>query len=381
MRVVVSSESASEREQFRLAALALGLECATGDCVSPDALSDRLALGDIGLALIALGLYPAQSLAAVHACSSVAAPVYVVSDASSIAELPNLLRAGAQGYLRKEELRGDLLAVVQTQRSGFSVRVATGRVFAVTGGLPGVGVTTVATNLAFALAEKHPNRVALAQLTDGVADLALNLALSPAYPLADLAAGWYRLDNNLMRRCLVDHPAGVSVLADQFGQGDAIAWEPAAMRQLLMLLRGRFEFVVLDLGHSLDSAREEALRMADAVGVVQRLDVPALRIGKDWLDRLREIGVSPERLLSIANRFGQREQVSWNTAHEVLATAMGQAIPDDPACVNFALNAGRPLAQSARSAAIAESFAKLADHWDGTTTTGGSSRRVLAEAS
>jgi pilus assembly protein CpaE len=381
MRVVVSSESVGEREQLRQAAMSLGLECAAGDCTDPDGLPARLDHGDVALVLVALGLYPAQSLAAVHACSSIGAPVYVVSDASSVAELPNLFRAGAQGYLRKEELADDLCAVVQQLRSGFALRIATGRVFALTGGLPGVGVTTVATNLAFALAEKHPNRVALAQLTDGIGDLAINLALSPIYPLADLAAGWYRLDNSLMRRCLVDHPAGVSVLADQFGQGDAIAWEPAAMRQLLILLRGRFEFVVLDLGHILDSSRKQALRMADAVGVVQRLDAPALRIGKGWLDRLREIGVSPDRLLSIANRFGQREQVSWSTAQDVLATALGQAIPDDSARINGSLNSGRPLVESARAAAIAESFAKLADHWDNITTAAGVSRRPLAEAS
>jgi pilus assembly protein CpaE len=379
MRVVVASESALEREQLRQAAQGVGLDCAATDCVTPDALAARLADVGYGLAILGVGLNTPAGLAAIHGVESrTKTPVCVVWDPDAAVDLPALLRAGASAYIRRTDMQTDLLGVVQQLRSDGDIKVAWGQVIAVTGGLPGVGVTTVATNLAFALAEKYPGRVALAQLTDGIPDLALNLDVSPAYPLAELAEGWYRLDGGLMRRCMVDHPAGVSVLADQVDRRDAVQWQPAAMRQLLVLLRSRFDFVIADLGHALDNARREAIRMADAVAVVARLDVPAVRVTRDWLTRLREMGVAYDRLLGVVNRTGQKEQLSWKTAREALPMTLGESIPDDPARTNHALNTGRPLVQSARNAAITAGFARLADRWQDTVKTGGIVRRMLA---
>ena len=134
MRIVVASESASEREQLRQAALSLGLQCSAGDCIAPANLADRLDRGDTGLALVAYGLNPIAALSAIHACVALPTPIYVVTDSLASGELPGMLRAGASGYLRKEDARADLLGVVQQLRAAGTVRVSWGRVIAVTGG-------------------------------------------------------------------------------------------------------------------------------------------------------------------------------------------------------------------------------------------------------
>lgn len=365
MRVVVAGLSSQEREQLRQAALSLGLECRAEDCLPLERIGDGLRGRPAGLALLSVGLHVAPALSAVHSCAGSATPVFVVTDSTTASSIPALLRAGAQGYLRHDELRTDLFHAVQQSRAGSRIRVEQGRVIAVTGGIAGVGVTTVATNIAFALAEQNPDRVALAQLTDGVPDLALNLLLSPTYSLADLAAGWYRLDHALIRRSLVKHPAGVWVLADQPGQTERAEWASSAMMQLLVLLRGRFQLIVLDIGHRLDPASQAVLTAADAVAVVNRLDQPSLRIGRDWLSRLREIGVSADCIVNIANRVGQPGQIPAVTAQEILAVACAESIPDDPDRVNRSLHLAMPVMKSSPTAPIGQSFARLARRWQG----------------
>lgn len=378
MNVVVASDAALEREQLRQAVLGLGLECTASDCVGVADLPARLQAGSVGMALIAIGIDHAAALVAVHRAADISKlPIYAVCDHADGTILPALIRAGVKGYLRRDEVRSDLLAAVQELKASGTVNVNWGRVIAVCGGLPGVGVTTVATNLAFALAAKAPGRVALAQLTDGVPDLALNLDLKPAYPLAELAAGWYRLDSSLMSRCLVEHPAGVSILADQPGVTGPVSWKPAALRQVLVLLRARFDAVVVDLGHTVDPARIEGHKFADAAAVVLRLDIPAVRIGRQFLWQLSDAGLPSSKLVGVVNRFGQKEQLPWKQAREALNIDIGEFVPDDAAHLNHALNTGRPLVSVAKSAAITESFAKLASRWAIARPT---PRRVLSGA-
>ena len=69
-------------------------------------------------------------------------------------------------YLDQTRARAELEAALpRLRRTARPARP--GRAFAVTAAGPGVGVTTVATNLAFALAAAHRNGVALAELGAG----------------------------------------------------------------------------------------------------------------------------------------------------------------------------------------------------------------------
>jgi Flp pilus assembly CpaE family ATPase len=157
---------------------------------------------------------------------------------------------------------------------------------------------------------------------------------------------------------MVDHPAGVSVLAEQANQFDVVSWSPAALHHLLVLLRSRFDFVVLDTGHGLDAVRLEAVRLADDILLVQRLDSPTVEITTELVARL-----GSERIISVINRYGQEQQLDWRQVQDEMQLEIVEWIPDDPARVNHATNARRPLMQVATEAPITQSFARLAERW------------------
>jgi pilus assembly protein CpaE len=105
--------------------------------------------------------------------------------------------------------------------------------------------------------------------------------------------------------------------------------------------------------------------MSENVVVVLRLDVPSLRLTRQFVRRLTEQGVVRDKMRLVANRHGQRQQISRKKAEEVIGVAIPEWVPDDPATLNQALNHGLPLLSTARRAAITVSFDTLATKLNG----------------
>ncbi|MFL5328174.1 MAG: CpaE family protein [Gemmataceae bacterium] len=357
MRLVIASDSAEERRAYRQAALDAGLACEADDCVSVAALPKRLQRGGVDAALASVGLDESKILGAVHRAGAV--PLYAVCDSADDRLVPTMLRAGARGYVRRSAVAKDLGNVASDLEAG-TCPVSRGQLIAVVGGQHGVGVTTIATNLAFAAASRAPGQVALVQIVDGGGDLALHLGIQPEYPLGELAAGWSRLSLASLDRFLLKYSKGPSILAEQSAGASAVQWSAVALRHLLVHLRSRFAYVVADFGLAMDAARVDALRTADAVNVVLRLDVPTLEKTRQYVGALAGHGVFGEKLTGIVNFHGQSEEWPWTKARAALGLSIGGWIPDDSESVNAARNARKPLVLTARNKPIAASFERLA---------------------
>ncbi len=268
--------------------------------------------------------------------------------------------AGARQFLASSCLRDELLGALEKHAQAGDIVYQRGKLFGVTGAIPGSGVTTLAIHLAFALADPKTRPTALAEIGNSVPEIALDLDLTPRHALGDLIVNWQRMDATLLRQAIMQHSSGVGILADVPGSLTASPFTPEAMRQLLILLRALYPFSVLDLGHTMDAPRLEALGFVDDILLVVQLDVASLRLGRRLLHCLQEKGVPIEKIQVVANRYGQRGQVAWKKAEEVLGRPVREWIPDSPAKVNTARNEGLPLAQVSRRSAVTRAFNRFA---------------------
>lgn len=366
MKVVIARPAGAARDRLRQAVLGLGLECKSSDCVSYEELPIRLSTGSVDLVLVGLGTDLSEGLRVVEKAFELSpAPIFAVGLSSDSQHILQALRCGAREHLDEGEVRDELLSALKKLKTAGVVAPRWGRLLAVTAAQAGLGVTTTASNLAFALAGHYPGRVVLAELGDVVPQLSLNLDLNPAHGLDSLAYAWERMDASLLRRALVNHPSNLAVLAYPPDTVRPAPFHEQAMRNLLILLRSMFDFTVIDLGHVLDAPRRQALAMSDKVVVVLRLDVPSLRLSRQFVKHLEELGTGPERFHAVVNRFGQAQQFSWKKAQQAIGLTVAEWIPDDPARVNKAVNFGQPLVLVARGALITRRFASLAKQLNG----------------
>ena len=127
-----------------------------------------------------------------------------------------VIRAGAFEFLPRPVERSDLTAalekITRVRRGPAPNARKTGRVVSAFSTKGGLGVTTVAINLAVCLAEKAPDNTLLIELDTRQSDIATFLDLRPTYSVLDAFENIDRLDESFLRGLLTRHSSGLWVL-------------------------------------------------------------------------------------------------------------------------------------------------------------------------
>ena len=274
------------------------------------------------------------------------------------------LRAGAVDYADAADLEVDLEAAIQRLTAATEAAQEPGKLIAVLSPNGGGGSSTLAVNVAAALAKQHKS-VGLIDLKLESGDLAALLDLKPTFTLSDLCQNSARLDRVMFERSLVSHESGIHLLAPPQELADVAHVHAETVGLALTLARASFPYVVVDLDHSFHEEQLVVLRQSDVILVVFRLDFISLRNVRRTLEYMELLGISQQNVRLIANRHGQSQEVPLSKAEEALGTKVAHAVPDDPKAVNRANNHGVPVIFSAPSAKVSKSFGAIASSVNG----------------
>ena len=290
------------------------------------------------------------------------AAVFVTGPSVSADFVIEVIRAGAVEFLRRPVQAGDLAAALEkllrirrpTQPAARPARITS--VFSTKGGL---GVTTVATNLAVCLAQRAPGRTILIDLDTRQSDVATFLNLRPTYSVVDALENPDRLDASFLQGLVVRHASGLVVLPGpaRIERGQLVAEQVQVM---LEMVRSHFDHVVLDLRHDLDPGTIAALEASDNILFLTSLTVSALRSGAAGLAAFRHLGLNPQRVKVVIMREGTGEDVTLKHAHETLGMPIHWRTPSDYPTVVSAINSGEPVVTSSPRSKIARNLRELA---------------------
>ena len=287
----------------------------------------------------------------------------LVTPEPSTALLGAAMRVGVRHVfawpLETGEITG-ALAHIHARKTARSRRA--GRVVSLASSKGGSGTTLIAVNLAYSLAAARNRRVLLIDLSQQFADASLLLAdKPPPTTLADLCSQIGRLDAALLESCLMHVHANLDVLA---GAGDplkAAELLPSQLERILLLVRERYDAVLIDVGHSLNPLTIHALNRSDSICMVVRQNPLYLHGGRRMLDIFRELGYPASKVRVVVNQYDKKAQINLQTLEKTLGAKVAHQLPSDEPLTNEALRRGVPVVTSARDSALAQGIRLLAD--------------------
>ena len=303
-------------------------------------------------------------------------PVIAYADSGELQLVRKAMLAGARDFLqapiKPEELARSLVAALESEerrRMGEAtgaVLGAAGAIITVSGAKGGVGKTTLATNLAVALARAGQS-VVLVDADDTFGDAADNLSLRAERTVTDALRELDADDADGLRRFLTHHENGLALLAAPASPFEWRGVPPERLEALLRALARQFDAVVVDTASTLSEVSLATLSAASVVLWVTTPEYASVHDSLQAFQALRGVNRLDDRVRIILNEASSEIEVRPDSIERALGAPVFWTIPYDRA-VRRTAQAGQPfVAADARSPAAAGVVA-LAEALSGTQT-------------
>ncbi|MGI9496210.1 MAG: response regulator [Mariniblastus sp.] len=294
--------------------------------------------------------------------------IIVVSNRTDGQMILRAMRSGAREFLNSpiqiDELVGALDRVAANTDG--KQRSNAGNIIAVAGASGGVGNTSIAVNLAVALATNPDRSVVLIDLDLALGDADVFLDMIPDYTLLDVAQNISRLDLALLRKSLTKHESGVYLLPRPVQIEDMSAISNEDLKRVIGLLKASFTHLIIDCSKSYSRLDITALESANSIVLLTQLDLPCLRNVVRLLSSLETYDDVNEKIKIVVNRVGlDKMQISSTKAEETIDRDIFWRIPNNYPVISECRNNGVPLLENAKNAAITQSICELAEKLSG----------------
>jgi len=278
--------------------------------------------------------------------------VVLVRHRIDTAVLAEALRAGVREVVEARDLSGLHTAVRRVQVVAGAIReqfttaghapprpegAPGGKIVTVFSAKGGCGKTTLATNMAAALADRGRREVCLVDLDLAFGDVAIALQLFPAHTIADVVPLGENVDFTAIGSLLTPHSPGLTTLVAPVEPGGSEAIPASMVGHILTLLRDQFDYVVVDTPPAFDDQVLTAFDLSDVVCLLATLDIPALKNLKLTLETMELLNYPRDRWRIVMNRADSKVGLSISEVEKTLRTTISVQIPssrDVPAAIN-----------------------------------------------
>lgn len=242
-----------------------------------------------------------------------------------------------------------------------------GRVLAFISCKGGSGSTFLATNLAYALSAAG-KRVALIDMNLQFGDASLFVSdTKPLATLSDVANQIHRLDPSFLASSMVSVTPNYGILAAPADPAQASDVKPEHIDAIVKLARRQYDFVVLDVGRSLDPVSIRALDHADTVYPVLQMTLPYIRDGKRLLTVFRNLDYGKDKIELIVNRHDKNSDIRLRDLEEAFDTIALRTMPNHYDAAAKSVNQGVPVTRLVPDSPLSAALQAMAADLGGTT--------------
>jgi pilus assembly protein CpaE len=296
-------------------------------------------------------------------------PIIILTTLTEIDERLKAFEAGADDFIAKPFNPQELQARVKVLLRRFtpqeapqaSLEAETTAVFSLRGG---VGVSTVAANLAVGLAQIWASPVCLVDmaLLNGQASLMLDVPLRNSW--GDLAAARVQeIDLDMLHQVLLSHESGLRVLAAPKRAEDAEMLDVEHVKHTLGLLKSQFEYLVFDLPHDFSATTLAALDAADRIVLLLAPELSSVRSASVAIEVFDKLGYPPEKIKLLLNWTFSGKGLARAEIEKAIKKKVDIVLPNVGDALVNALTYGKPPVFKDPNGPIGALFEDLAYYW------------------
>jgi pilus assembly protein CpaE len=227
----------------------------------------------------------------------------------------------------------------------------------------GSGATFLAANLAHALSLRDGRSVGRIDLDLQFGDALLMLSdHAPASNVAEVARNVARLDAELLRSAMVQISGTLSVLPAPDEISQALEVQPEHVEAIIKQARQMFDYVVVDIGRTINAVSLRALDLATHILPVLQLSVPNVRDARRLRDLFRSLDYAPQKIHWLVNRYEKKGEITLDSLEHTLGVKGIATVPNHFAGVTASVNQGVPIDRMAKKNPVSRALLELAQH-------------------
>jgi pilus assembly protein CpaE len=272
--------------------------------------------------------------------------VVVIGSVHDVAPYRELVRRGVNDYVIGPVVTLDVVRSICSLFSA-SEAITVGRIIAIVGAKGGVGASTVAHNVAWAIARDLALDSVVIDLDLAFGTASLDYNKDPVQGIANAVFSTERPDTSLMERLLAKCTDNLSLLAAPATLERVYDLGEQAFDAIFDTLRMTTPCIVLDVPHQWSGWARRALVGADEILIVAEPDLANLRNAKNLLNMLKASRPNDRSPLYCLNQVGmpKRPEISVREFAKSIECPPIAAIPFDSRMFGSAANNGQMIAE------------------------------------
>jgi pilus assembly protein CpaE len=300
-------------------------------------------------------------------------PILAISPTDGVEDRIRLLEAGADDVMVRpideRELDARLEALDLRLRRSKEMRPTTvvsstrregRRLIVVFSPKGGVGTTTVAVNLALAIAAKDPDQVALVDLAPVMGTVGSHLNVHPRMNVSDLGRDMLAIGDREAMKTYLEATNHLLVLTGSTGPAVASRVGSDNVGPILETVLLTVPTVVVDAGAVLDPRSLAIMELADNLLIVVAPELPALQAVHAMLEYLHETSSTAPDVTIVVNEVFGHQMLTPADIEGALDQRIAIRIPHDAFLFQRAVNEGTPVVRIAAGSPAGQRYAELA---------------------
>ena len=290
--------------------------------------------------------------------------IILISNNNDSEFILNAYKNGIKDYLKTpcdmDELRKTIMSL-QEEVADSTKSAVPGKIISVFSNKGGIGVTTVATNLAVSLSHLKDARVLLCDFVFHHGDIAIFLDTEIKYTINEIISNMNRIDKTFLDNSLSKTGSDLYVLHSPENPEDSDYINNVHLVELIQTLRHFFDFIIIDTAHEYNDNNIAIFDNSDLILELLTLELPCICNCGKTLEVFQKLRYERDKVKLIVNRTNAKNQIGIKVVEEQLNYPISYQLPNDYGTVVKAINGGKSVFDVHKASAISQAINGLRD--------------------